>query len=198
MGFWNKRPPQDHAWLAEGETIAVGDVVAVPLTRNLDRSYFELLDTDVAEIHHWAPEELRFIKRTVGANDRIRSSHTRNLAVLVPVDSPDEVIGFVSVAKAHPDIPGEHFIGVHLLPDYRRQGIMSELLPLVFSRLTGDEFDDVVIATSKDNAAMNGLAKKLRLKHKNVEHTYPDGSTEKVKYYRVIASNFEPKGPNRC
>ena len=75
---------------------------------------------------------------------------------------------------------------------------MSELLPLVFSRLTGDEFDDVVIATSKENAAMNGLCKKLRLKHKNVDHTHADGSEEKAKYYRVVTSNFVAKGPNRC
>ena len=117
---------------------------------------------------------------------------------MVLADSPEKVIGFVSVAKEHPDIPGEHFIGVHLLAEYRRQGIMSELLPLVFSRLTNDEFDDVVIATSKDNAAMNGLAKKLRLKHTNVDHTHPDGSREKAKYYRVVTSKFAAKGPNRC
>ena len=186
MAFFKKRPPEEHTWLSDEDPVESERFQAVPLSRSLDAGYFAILDGDFAEIHPWPPDLFRFVKRSIGANDRIRSLYTRHVAAVVPTDEPNKVIGLIAVEKAHPDIPGTHYIHLHVLPDQRRTGIMSELLPKLFARLKRADFEDVVIPSNKDNAAMNGLAKKLSLNHKNVEHEYPDGESEKTRYYRVI------------
>jgi RimJ/RimL family protein N-acetyltransferase len=188
MGLFKKRPPEDHTWLSNDNPVSTDRVIVVPLSRNLDAAYIALIDGDFTETHRWPPELLRFVKRSLGANDRIRSSYTRHVAVVVPADTPEQVIGAVSVERAHPDIPGPHFLRVHLLAEQRRTGITTALLPEVITRLKRADLKDVVIATSKDNAAMNGVCKKLNLSYKNVDHEYPDGQTEKTRYYRVIRS----------
>lgn len=185
MGLFNKRPPEEHVWLSDGD-LRTSNFALVHLTRRLDASYLALLDSDVAELHRWPSELFRFAKRTLGANDRIRSSYTRHVGVLVPIDDPTYVVGFISVEKAHPDIPGPYFIDVHLQAEYRRTGIMSELLPDVIAHLRERDLGEVIIATSNDNAAMAGLCKRLRLNYKKADHEYRNGVVEQARLHRII------------
>lgn len=144
-------------------------VHAVELTPNLDSGYLELLDDEFSQTHHWPDWMISDLTRGLSASRKIRHQVTSQTAVLVLPDTPDAVIGFVSVKRL--GVGNEPFqVGLQIHANHRNTGIVSELLPIVVEQLERAGFTEVALSTSKGNKAMVRVCNKLGYKHAAVQY----------------------------
>ena len=186
MAFWKKRT-FEHAWLGDTGVLETDLVHAVEITPELDERYLALLDDEFQEVHHWPESLIKHTARGLAAGRGIRHKLTQSTAALVLAEQPDVVVGFVSVEQL--GVANEPYqVGLQIHRDYRKQGIVTGLLPALVERLGDAGLTDVALSTSKDNKAMIRVCNKLGYKHEAVQHRHPDGTVESARRYRLLGN----------
>lgn len=159
----------------------------MPISKDLDKGYLDLLDSEFLAIHRWEPHMVEAIRTNLRATSYLRHLVTRQTAVLVRSDEPLQVLGFVSLDPLK-DRPGGHYLGFQLAKEFRNKGYMTETVRSTVRYLSrSPQLDEVSIATDLDNVAVNRICEKLDFPRRTNMYEHPDGTRGECFVYQALA-----------
>ncbi len=105
------------------------------------------------------------------------------LAIVAETDS-GEIAGFVAAARTSPD--KGHIVTIDVLPQFRRQGLGTQLMRSVEAQLFRIGAPTIELATAQENGAAQSLFKYLGYERlRTIEDYYPGGGSAWIMRKRI-------------